>query len=63
MNLRGWNGGSVRPPLIDLDEAQRAALEGIVRPLLRMAQDMQDTGDARGRARRMRERQARRLGE
>jgi dihydrodipicolinate synthase/N-acetylneuraminate lyase len=50
MNLRGWNGGSVRPPLIDLDEAQRAALEGIVRPLLRMAQDMQDTGDARGQA-------------
>jgi dihydrodipicolinate synthase/N-acetylneuraminate lyase len=50
MNLRGWSGGSVRPPLIELDEAQHAALEGIVRPLLRMAQDMQDTEDARGQA-------------
>ena len=48
MNLRGWNGGSVRPPLTDLDEVQRTELEGILRPLLRAAQDVQDTRDASG---------------
>jgi dihydrodipicolinate synthase/N-acetylneuraminate lyase len=49
MNLRGWNGGSVRRPLIDLDEAQRTALEGIVRPLVRTVRDLHDA-DAGGRA-------------
>jgi hypothetical protein len=48
MNLRGWNGRNVRPPLIDLDQVQRTELEGILRPLLQAAWDMQDTGkDAR----------------
>jgi dihydrodipicolinate synthase/N-acetylneuraminate lyase len=55
MNLRGWNGGSVRRPLIDLDAARRAELQAILQPLLRAARDVQDTGgqdtaDASGQA-------------
>jgi dihydrodipicolinate synthase/N-acetylneuraminate lyase len=46
MDLRGWNGGGVRRPLVDLDEARRAELERILRPLLALASDMQDTRDA-----------------
>jgi 4-hydroxy-tetrahydrodipicolinate synthase len=34
MRLRGWRGGHVRAPLLDLDEAQVAALEPIMTSLL-----------------------------
>jgi 4-hydroxy-tetrahydrodipicolinate synthase len=34
MRLRGWHGGHVRAPLLDLDEAQTAALEPIMASLV-----------------------------
>jgi dihydrodipicolinate synthase/N-acetylneuraminate lyase len=40
MNLRGWRGGHVRAPLLDLDDTQRAALEPIMARLA--ARDVHD---------------------
>jgi dihydrodipicolinate synthase/N-acetylneuraminate lyase len=44
MDLRGWRGGHVRAPLLDLDETQRAALEPIVASIV-AAQSARDVHD------------------
>jgi dihydrodipicolinate synthase/N-acetylneuraminate lyase len=42
MRLRGWQGGHVRAPLLDLDAAQVAALEPIMAATLHPARDMHE---------------------
>jgi dihydrodipicolinate synthase/N-acetylneuraminate lyase len=44
MDLRGWRGGHVRAPLLDLDETQRAALEPIMASIVpnQPARDVHD---------------------
>ncbi len=45
MRLRGWVGGHVRAPLLDLTAAQMTALEAVVKPLLAERQDRERSVD------------------
>lgn len=47
MQLRGWNGGDVRPPLRGLDDTELAALQKIVFPLLDAYADYQNPGESK----------------